>query len=180
MRYALSQSLTLGGILVFVFGAPSVITNAMGGTLDVFIAMQMIGVGFYIVGANVTGALVIRYGRERIIVLGTVVSAAGMVAMALYAASGGTQPWVIPLPWIVANFGFGLRSPPAFYAALIAAHGNEARGSALIFLGFLGVSAIGTALVAPFITAGLLPLSLGALVVSAGSVVCMSVLPARA
>jgi predicted MFS family arabinose efflux permease len=179
MRYSFSQSLTLGAILVFVFGAPSVITTTMGGTLKSFVLMQATGVGFYIIGANVTGAIATRWGSERLIVAGTWMSAAGLAALLLYAAAGGNDPVLITVPWALANIGFGLRSPTGFYATLKAAHGNEARGAALIFLGFLAISAIGTALVAPFITSGLLPLSLGAFVFSAGSVVCLIALPAR-
>ncbi|MGN1290507.1 MAG: MFS transporter, partial [Bradyrhizobium sp.] len=36
MRYALSQAMTLGGLIAFVFGAPVVIVGTMGGTLNDF------------------------------------------------------------------------------------------------------------------------------------------------
>ncbi len=177
MRLALSQSLSLGGILVFVFGSPTVITATMGGSLTHFIVNQMIGVSFFILGANGSGLLLPRLGSDRLITLGTVISAAGTLAMLAYALMGGNTPEVLPVFWVVVNLGFGLRSPAGFYAALKAAHGNAARGSALIFLGFLSASALGTAAVAPFIAGGIVPLTLATALVSCGAAVCMWVLP---
>lgn len=175
MRYALSQSLTLGAILVFVFGSPTVFTHSMGASVNAFLALQGIGVAFFIVAVNVTPTLANRYGNEIMVVVGTWISAAGILLIAAYALCGGNNAYLVPIPWILANVGFGLRSPPGFYAALRAADGNEARGAALIFLGFLAIGAIGTTLVAPFITAGLIALSLGASIFAIGAVACLFV-----
>src|SRR6185436_14420572 len=55
LRYALSQACALGGLLVFVFGALAVIVGAMAGSLADFVTMQIAGIAFFILGANLSG-----------------------------------------------------------------------------------------------------------------------------
>ena len=57
---------------------------------------------------------------------------------------------------IVWNLGFGLRGPPGFLQAVLAANGDDARGAALVILAILASAAGGTALAAPFVASGLL------------------------
>lgn len=59
------------------------------------------------------------------------------------------------------NVGLGTNGPPGFLQAVMAAR-DDARGSALVLLAIVGVLTLGTAAVAPFIEAGLLPLATGA------------------
>jgi MFS transporter, DHA1 family, multidrug resistance protein len=75
LRYALSQAFVLGGLLIFVFGSPFVIVQAMHGDIGQFIAMQIVGVGCFIVSANATGFLVQRFGSESLILSGTLLAA---------------------------------------------------------------------------------------------------------
>ena len=71
LRYALSQACVVGGLLVFVFGAPAVFVKALGGGIGDFIAMQVVGVGAFIASTNAAGALVGRWGPERLVTVGT-------------------------------------------------------------------------------------------------------------
>lgn len=178
MRYALSQALTLGALLVFVFGAPAVITKTMGGTLGDFIVMQVSGITTFIIAANIAELLVDRFGAERMIMSGSLVSLAGIVAITVYAFAGGGQPWMLVPLFIPMNFGLGLRGPPGFFRAILAADGDDGRGSALVILFVLLIAALGTAAVAPFILAGLVPLALTSAALSALSVVVLLLLPA--
>ena len=43
LRYALSQAFTLGGLLIFVFGAPAMMTRALGLSLNAFILLPCLG-----------------------------------------------------------------------------------------------------------------------------------------
>jgi MFS family permease len=61
-NYALSQAFTLGGLLMFVFGAPTVVALSMGGSLIDFVVMQVIGIAFYVVSVNLAGHSVARFG----------------------------------------------------------------------------------------------------------------------
>ena len=173
LRYALNQSLALGGLLVFVFGAPAVIVHGLGGGLADFIAMQITGIAIFIIAANFAGRLAVRFGAERIIGLGTALCAAGATAILAYALVGGRDMLVVTLLFVPMNGGMGLRGPPGFFRAIVASRGDDARGSALVILGIFGTTALGTAAVAPFIEAGLVPLALAAAAIEAGALLCL-------
>ncbi|HYG48487.1 MAG TPA: MFS transporter [Allosphingosinicella sp.] len=170
LRYALSQALSLGALLTFVFGAPAVIVGPMGGTLTDFIIVQVAGIAFFILGANLAGRLTARFGAERTILGGTALSAAGMLAMLGYALAGGGDPRLVALLAVPVNLGFGFRGPPGFYLAVLASRGDDSRGAALTILFILLTAAAGTAAAAPFITGGLAPLAAFAAAISAASV----------
>jgi len=82
--------------------------------------------------------------------------------------------WIL---FAVVNLGLGVRGPPGFYQAIIASGGNDARGAALVILLVFATTSIGTALLAPFITLGLLPLAATAAVVSVSALVTLFFLP---
>jgi MFS family permease len=155
LRYALSQAFVLGGLLTFVFGAPAVIVKDWGGQLSDFIRMQMIAVFMYILAANFAQKAVARFGSEPMIRFGTWLAALSGLALFAYGIAGGRDPWMLIPLFIPMNVGLGLRGPPGFFQAIVAAKGDDARGSALVILAIMGTSAVGTALVAPFIEHGL-------------------------
>ncbi|HYD11352.1 MAG TPA: MFS transporter [Allosphingosinicella sp.] len=177
LRYALSQAFTLGGLLTFVFGAPVVITVSMGGTLTHFIIMQISGILFFAVSANYAGKLAGRFGTERMILFGSTLSALGALGILVYALAGGNWPPMLAILFVPVNLGLGLRGPPGFMQAVIAAHGDDARGAALVILFILLAAAGGTAAAAPFILAGLPALAGFAAAISALSVLCLLALP---
>jgi MFS family permease len=177
LRYAASQALVLGGLLVFVFGMPAVFVRALGGGIGDFVVMQATGISIFIVAANFASRAAGRFGTERMITVGTLTSTAGGVAIALYALAGGTGTFAIAAPWVLVNVGLGLRGPPGFHRAIVAAGGDDARGSALVILGVLGTTAAGTAAVAPMIEAGLLPLATAAAACHLAALACLVALP---
>lgn len=162
LRYALSQAFVLGGLLVFVFGAPAVLVRSLDGTLTDFIVMQVAGIATFILAANLSGGLAVRFGPERIILAGTALACFGAGAMLAYALAGGGSALSITLLWVPVNSGLGLRGPPGFYRAVIASRGDDARGAALVILAIMLATAAGTAIVAPFIEQGLVPLAAAA------------------
>ncbi len=178
LRYALSQACTLGGLLIFVFGAPTVITIGMNGSLSDFVIMQIIGITLFIIASNTVHFLVDRLGTERTIWLGSGLSATGSVAILIYAlVTPNREPAMLWLLFAVVNLGLGVRGPPGFYQAIIASGGNDARGAALVILLVFAMTSIGTALLAPFITLGLLPLAATAAAVSVSALVALFFLP---
>jgi MFS family permease len=180
MRYALSQAFTLGGLLVFVFGSPTVFVASLGATLDAFIVMQISGIATFIGAASTAGRLASRFGAERLIAAGSAVSLLGAAALLVYALLGGTDTRVVALLFVPLNVGLGLRGPPGFHRAVVAARGDDARGAALVVVAILGSTAAGTAIVAPFITHGLVPIALAAFVSCAAALVLLRGLPALA
>ena len=83
--------------------------------------------------------------------------------------------WILFLPF---NAGFGLRGPPGFYCALQASGGDDARAAALVILYVMLVTAGATALLAPWVTLGLLPAALAATVLAFVSLLLLMKLPA--
>lgn len=177
LRYAFSHAFTLGALLVVVFAAPSVLTVTMSGTVTNFIMMQAAGIFTFIVAANTAGRLVRLHGSERLIWWGTSTAAAGALSLLGYALAGGNDPFAVTLMFVPINLGLGLRGPPGFHQAILASSGDDARGAALVVVATLGSSAAGTALVAPFITRGLLPVALAASVLLLGALLLLRVLP---
>lgn len=181
LRYALSQAFTLGGLLIFVFGAPTVIMIGMKGSLSDFVIMQVIGITLFIVASNTAHFLVERFGPEWTIWFGSSLAAAGSVAILIYAVITPTQePSMLWVLFSLVNLGLGFRGPPGFYQAVIASGDNDARGAALVILLVFSTTSIGTALLAPFITLGLLPLAAAAAAVSVGSLIALFFLPPMA
>ena len=177
VRYALSQAFVLGGLLVFVFGAPAVLVRRFGGTLTDFIVMQVSGIAAFILAANFAGALAARFGAERMILTGTLLATAGAAATLGYALAGGASALAVTALFVPVGAGLGLRGPPGFYCAVIASRGDDARGSALVILAIMAATAGGTAIVAPFIERGLVPLAAAALVLQLAALACLLLLP---
>tara|TARA_R110002051_G_scaffold16330_4_gene49348 strand:+ start:11615 stop:12787 length:1173 start_codon:yes stop_codon:yes gene_type:complete len=159
LRYALSQAFTLGGLLIFVFGAPAMMTKALGLSLNAFILMQVTGIAFFVVASNIAGRLADMFGPERMILLGSGISALGLISLTAYGLNGAADARVITALFVPVNLGLGLRGPPGFFRAILASEGDDARGAALVILFILATTAIGTAIAAPFVTAGLAPLA---------------------
>ena len=177
LRYALTQAFTLGGLLIFVFGAPAMMTKALGASLNAFIVMQVTGIIFFVIAANSASRLADMFGAERMILAGSVLSALGLLGLAVFGASGGTGTLVITALFVPVNLGLGLRGPPGFFRAILASNGDDARGAALMILAILATTAIGTAIAAPFVTAGIAPLALVAAGFSCLSVLLLLALP---
>jgi predicted MFS family arabinose efflux permease len=177
LRYTLSQACTLGGLLIFVFGAPAVFVRAMGGELTDFVILQICGVTSFILATTSAGRLVGRFGTERMIAAGTVLALLASLAILVYGLAGGTDWRVVVVLFVPMNLGLGLRGPPGFLRAIVAARGDDARGAALVFLAVMAVSTAGTALLAPFIMAGLPALAGAAAAVHAAAVLFLGALP---
>jgi len=177
LRYAVSQAAVLGGLMVFVFGMPTVFVRVLGGTLGDFIQMQVCGIVTFVLAANTSGIALARFGPERVIVAGTAVACAGAAGQFAYALAGGTSAVAITALFVPVNIGFGLRGPPGFFRAIVASHGDDARGSALVILGVLGIAALGTGLVSPWIEHGSVPVAGAALAFHVIAVLCLVLLP---
>jgi predicted MFS family arabinose efflux permease len=177
LRYALSQAFVLGGLLVFVFGAPVVFVRSFGGTLADFIVMQVVGVTAFILAANAAASLAARFGVELMITSGTALAAAGAAALLTYALAGGTSALAVTALFVPVGIGLGLRGPQGFYRAVLASRGDDARGSALVILAVMAAAAGGTAAVAPSIGHGLAPLTAAAFVLELAALACLVLLP---
>lgn len=176
-RYSLSQAFTLGGLLIFVFGAPTVMIVAMGGTLSDFVTMQVIGISLFVVTTNLAHHAVDAWGAEKTVMAGSTMCALGSLSLLAYSFTGQPDPAMIWLLFSFVNVGLGLRGPAGFYQAIVASGQDVARGAALVMLSVFITVAAGTAALAPYITLGLTPLAGVASAVSVSSVIVLLVLP---
>jgi predicted MFS family arabinose efflux permease len=149
----------------------------MQGVIGQFITMQIVGVGCFIASANATGFLVQRYGSESLILSGTLLAASSALLILLYAVAGGHDPSMLIYLFFPMNIGLGLRGPPGFFQALRAGDGDDERAASLTILAVMAVSAVGTALIAPFITHGLLALAAISTISQVLAVIALAFLP---
>ena len=157
LRYSLSQAFCVGGLIMFVFCAPVMLERGLGGSLRDFILMQVAGVSTFFIASNSVGFILSKgVHPERLITLGTALSATAPILMIGYALSGFAHPIGVILLFIPFNMGLGFRGPSGFMRAIIAADGQDDRGSSLVILFIFAIASGGTALLAPVIEHGLL------------------------
>ena len=176
-RYALSQGFSLGSLLVFVFAMPTVFVVALGGAIQDFIIMQILGISSFIVAANLSSRLVQRFGAETMIWSGSLLMFLGALLLLTYGLLGGREPPTIWLLFLPFNIGIGLRGPPGFFRALQASAGDDGRASALVVLWIMLVTAGGTATLAPLVAQGLWPATVAAAALSLVSLIILKSLP---
>ena len=174
LRYSMSQAFALGGLLVFVFGAPVAMIGIGGGIRD-FIMMQICGVTSFIIAANLAGILADKFGTDKTIWLGTILCLIGALSIFIYTLGGGNQPGIIWILFVPMNMGLGFRAPTSFYKALVEADGDDARASALLILSAMLITALGTAVTAVWIDLGFWFVAIASAVLMLCSAICFAV-----
>jgi MFS family permease len=177
VSYALSQALSLGALLVFVFGAPAVLTGPLGKGIEDFVVLQVFGIATFILAANSSAWLAVKFGTLRTIRTGTAIMPLAFLAVLAYALADGSSLYVLVPMWMVVNFGFGIRGPIGFHRAITAARGDHSRAAAIVIAAILGIAAVGTTAVAPYISVGLWPLAIAGATISTFAL--LSLIPLR-
>ena len=85
VSYALSQALSLGGLLVFVFGLPAVLTGPLDRGIEAFIILQVSGIAVFIASANSSAWAAARFGTLRTIRAGTAIMPCAFAAISALA-----------------------------------------------------------------------------------------------
>lgn len=131
--YALIGSLCFGAIFAYVAGSPFVLQDVYGLSPQAFgLAFAANGAGL-VLGAQVNGRLVHRFGSERLLSLGTAVMAVGGLAFLTAVTTGwGGLPAALVCLFTVL-FGCGFINPNAL--ALAMQHRPDAAGSASALFG---------------------------------------------
>ncbi|WP_317931005.1 MFS transporter [Halioxenophilus sp. WMMB6] len=178
LRLAFSQAFTLGALLTFVFAAPALMVGALAGGIQDFVIMQIIGVGLFICAASSSHLWVAKFGQARMINTGTWLTFIGAALLLIYAIvmqliGSVVQAAMIWALFAIVNLGLGVRGPPGFFAAIQAAGSDSARASALIILLVMLTAALGTALAAPWLSLGLLPIAALVTLIAGAAVLCL-------
>jgi len=136
--------------------------------------MKIIGISLFALATNTVHLLVDRIGQEKTLILGSSLSVFGMAGLLFYATIVEQQK--ISFVWqffAFVNLGLGVRGPGGFFLAMVASEGNDARATAIILLCVFMLAAGTTTLIAPFISMGLVPLTLACMALSFASLLVM-------
>ncbi|MFK3781327.1 MFS transporter [Agrobacterium sp. NPDC089420] len=177
VSYASSQAFSLGALLVFVFGAQAVLTAPLDREISDFVVLQIFGIAAFILAANSSAWLAMKFDTLRTIRTGTTIVPVAFLAILAYALAEGNSFSILVPMWVLVNFGFGIRGPIGFHRAIIAARGDPSRAAAIVVAAILGIATFGTIAVAPFILVGLLPLTITSSIFS--TLALVSITPLR-
>ena len=156
MGYQLSHASSLSAWLVFIMAAPYLMVSHLGHATSAFVIMQVVLTMAFVVSANRTGSLSKRFGIDRVIVVGAVLQLISGLAFGLLV--GFREAWLGPfsltvsmLPMVI---GMGLRMAPGFTRAMSFAGPYTGTAGGLMRFTAMGLSALGTQVVAPSLPNG--------------------------
>ena len=150
LGYTLLNASGFAGLFAFLSGSSFVLIDFMGlSPFEYGVGFTLIVAGF-LAGTLISGRYSHRLGRDRLLLLATIVCALAGSLMAGLAAAGVYAPWAVIGPHILYLVGFGIVMPQSMSGAL--APNPQCAGSASSLFGFLQMTlaALGGALVGQF------------------------------
>jgi DHA1 family bicyclomycin/chloramphenicol resistance-like MFS transporter len=180
LRLALSHALCVGALLMFVASAPQLMANVLHLPPSAFAALQVVGVGAFIIMASQSGRIARRLGNGGAVHLGAWTQL-GLCSTLLVGAATTTLPFAaIAVFWAGFCGALAVRGPPAFGDALTLPAAQLGRASALLVLALLCMGSLGTQLVAPFMAGdSIVPLAAAMLTMLLASIVLVLPYPPR-
>lgn len=147
LALAFALALNSASWFAFVASTPFIVVTKMGRPVSdygFFIVIVSLG---YVAGNFLAGRFSHRLGTQRMIVIGTIIAAAGAVLLAVFSLLNPLSPWAVFLPMALSVLGGGIFMPNATATAL--AVSPQSAGAASGLLGFIqmSLSALGTVLV---------------------------------
>jgi len=135
LGYALAVTLAYCGIFSFISGSSFTLIDVLGLPTEYFGFCFGAAAAGYSIGALTAGKLIQRFGIERMVTAGTLISAVFGVLGAALAWAGIANIWAVLLPFIVVMAGIGF-TLPAGIAGAIGPYPRMA-GAASAMVGFL-------------------------------------------
>ncbi|MFC2968783.1 multidrug effflux MFS transporter [Acidimangrovimonas pyrenivorans] len=179
--YCLAAAFSAGSFYAYLGGAPFVGANVFHltpGMLGLYFGMPAVG---YALGNYVSGRYSVRAGINRMVLAGTVLSTAGLIALVLVTLAGNESAPVFFGFFVVMGLGNGLVMPNATSGMLSVrpqlAGTASGLGSAIMVAGGAALSALAGALLGP--GSGALPLLAVMTASSAASVAAILYVLAR-
>ncbi len=163
MGYQVSHAFAFAGLIIYIMATPYLLVTYLGHTTTAFVVMQVTLIVFFVVFANTAGRLSDRYGIDRIIVIGAWLQMFSAVAFL-------TLVFVTPALMSAASFtmtmvptaiGLGFRGGPGFAKAMAFAGTHTGSAGGLMMFSGMGLSAVGTQLVAPTLSDGPIFVAIG-------------------
>ena len=166
-RYAGFASCSLAGFYYFVAITPYVMREAFGQGPAAYGLYFILLSGTFMVTNFLAGRVSARFGAERVLMGGALMSLSGPVISALLLLSGLHLPIVLFLPGMLQSLGSGLAMPNAMAGAVASAPGRAGAASGLLGFSQFMLASVTTQ------AGGLLPHG-QALVVPLGMMACIS------
>lgn len=162
-RYAGYAAFSLAGFYYFVAIAPFVMRDAFGESAGTYGLYFMLLSGTFMFTNFIAGRVSARFGGERVLMFGAVLSLVGPITVGMLLLSGFHHPLVLFLPGMVQSFGAGLAMPNAMAGAVGAAPERAGAASGLLGFSQFIISAVTTQMAGflPHDVALMVPLGLG-------------------
>jgi len=156
MGYQLSHAAAFSGLIVFIMASPYLLVTYLGHTTKAFVIMQIVLIVFFVVCANTAGSLSDRFGIDRIITIGAWLQ---MVSAVFFLVLVTVTPALMSvvtftLTMLPMAIGLGFRGGPGFAKAMAFAGKHTGSAGGLMMFTAMGLSALGTQLVASTLSDG--------------------------
>ncbi|MGB1875360.1 MAG: MFS transporter [Rhodospirillaceae bacterium] len=175
MGYQVSHALAFTGLIIFIMASPYLLVTHLGHTTTAFVAMQATLILAFVIVANLAGKLTDRFGIDRVIVTGAVFQMiSGIAFLAVVVLK---TEWLGPVSFTLTMLpmaiGLGFRGGPGFARAMTFCGKHTGSAGGLMMFTAMGMSAIGTQLVAPYLIDGATALAIAIVVLCAVSLVLL-------
>lgn len=175
MGYQVSHALAFTGLIIFIMASPYLLVTHLGHTTTAFVAMQATLILAFVIVANLAGKLTDRFGIDRVIVTGAVFQMiSGIAFLAVVVLK---TEWLGPVSFTLTMLpmaiGLGFRGGPGFARAMTFCGKHTGSAGGLMMFTAMGMSAIGTQLVAPYLIDGTTALAIAIVVLCAVSLVLL-------
>jgi DHA1 family bicyclomycin/chloramphenicol resistance-like MFS transporter len=146
--FALCLSFTAGAYYAFIAGTPFIAVNLLKRTPSEYgLSFLTIAVG-YISGSFVAARVSVRFGIDRMIIIGTAIAVGACAALVVCLAADAVGMVALFATMMVMVFGNGLAMPNTIAAALGVAPRAAGTASGLVGFGQMAVGGLATAAVA--------------------------------
>lgn len=177
MGYQVSHALAFTGLIIFLMASPYLLVTYLGHTTMAFVWMQVSLITAFVFVANLAGKLTDRFGIDRVIVTGAVCQMfSGVLLLGLVTFMpdklSGVSLTVVMLPMAI---GLGFRGGPGFARAMTFSGKHTGSAGGLMMFTAMGLSALGTQLVAPSLIDGPLMVAVAVVLVCTISIVILPV-----
>lgn len=175
MGYQVSHALAFTGLIVFIMASPYLLVTHLGHSTMAFVAMQASLILAFVIVANLAGKLTDHFGIDRVITAGAVfqmISGVAFLSVVVFRPAW-LGPVSFTLTMLPMAIGLGFRGGPGFARAMTFCGNHTGSAGGLMMFTAMGMSAVGTQLVAPYLVDGPLALALSIVIFCAVSLLLL-------
>jgi MFS transporter, DHA1 family, multidrug resistance protein len=175
MGYQASHALAFTGLIVFIMSSPYLLVTYLGHSTMAFVGMQASLIIAFVIVANLAGKLTDRFGIDRVIVTGAI---SQMISGILFLGLVVLMPDSLSAASLTAcmlpmAIGLGFRGGPGFARAMTFCGKHTGSAGGLMMFTAMGMSALGTQIVAPYLVEGPFAVALAVIVLCTASLLLL-------